>query len=141
MSSGIKFRLIAFVLAIGLMVVLIAGTALTAWHRVADLQRTLTVEQHESFQIADHFQQSVLQLNNLVLRFGVSREPDDWNRFATNSDVLNRWIDEQSLLLPTGKEKRILHEIDLGLRRLPRRRRPDPFPPGHLISSTGPPVE
>jgi len=113
MSGGIKFRLVAFVLAIGLMVALIAGTALTAWHRVGDLQAKLTFEQQKSFQIADHFQKSILQLNNLVLRYGISRDTNDWNRFATNSDVLNRWIDEQSLILPTGKEKRILHEIDV----------------------------
>ena len=74
MSGGIKFRLAAFVLAIGLMVLLIAGTALTAWNRVAHLQRTLTVEQLKSFQIAEHFQQSILQLNNLVLRYGVDAD-------------------------------------------------------------------
>ena len=113
MSGGIKFRLVAFILAIGLMVALIAGTALTAWHRVDDLQQKLTFEQQKSFQIAEHFQKSILQLNNLVLRYGVSRDTNDWNRFDTNSEVLNRWIDEQSLLLPTGKEKRILHEIDM----------------------------
>ena len=112
MSGGIKFRLVAFVLAIGLMVILIAGTAHRAWQRIAELQRKLTSVQLKSFQIANHFQQTILELNNRVLRYGVSQDPAEWGRFDAESQALDHWIDEQGPLLPTEQEKQVLDQIN-----------------------------
>jgi signal transduction histidine kinase len=112
MSGGIKFRLVAFVLAMGLMVSLIAWTAHTSWERIAELQQKLTSVQLKSFQIADHFQQTILELNNTVLRYGVSHDQNDWTRFDIESKALDHWIDEQRPILPTEKEKGILDQIN-----------------------------
>jgi signal transduction histidine kinase len=112
MSGGIKFRLVAFVLAMGLMVSLIAWTAHTSWERIAELQQKLTSVQLKSFQIADHFQQTILELNNTVLRYGVSHDQNDWTRFDVESKALDHWIDEQRPILPTEKEKGILDQIN-----------------------------
>ena len=112
MSGGIKFRLVAFVLAMGLMVSLIAWTAHTSWERIAELQQKLTSVPLKSFQIADHFQQTILELNNTVLRYGVSHDQNDWTRFDVESKALDHWIDEQRPILPTEKEKGILDQIN-----------------------------
>jgi signal transduction histidine kinase len=112
MSGGIKFRLVAFILAMGLMVSLIAWTAHTSWERIAELQQKLTSVQLKSFQIADHFQQTILELNNTVLRYGVSHDQNDWTRFDIESKALDHWIDEQRPILPTEKEKGILDQIN-----------------------------
>jgi signal transduction histidine kinase len=112
MSGGIKFRLVAFVLAMGLMVSLIAWTAHTSWERITELQQKLTSVQLKSFQIADHFQQTILELNNTVLRYGVSHDQNDWTRFDVESKALDHWIDEQRPILPTEKEKGILDQIN-----------------------------
>jgi signal transduction histidine kinase len=113
MSGALKIRLAAFVLAIGLMVVLIAWTAHSSWQRTGDLRERFTSVQLESFRIADHFQQTILELNNSVLRYGAYRNPADWGRFVMASTNLDRWIDEQRPILPSEKEKGILDEINL----------------------------
>jgi len=100
MSGGIKFRLVAFVSAIGIMVTLIVWTAHTSWERIAELQQKLTSVQLKSFQIADHFQQTILELNNTVLRYAVSHDPADWARFDVDSKALDHWIDEQGRSFP-----------------------------------------
>jgi signal transduction histidine kinase len=110
MSGPLKIRLAAFVLGIGLMVVLIAWTAHTSWSRTGELRERLDSVQLESFRIADHFQQTILQLNNSVLRYGAYRDPKDWQQFGLASTNLDRWIDEQSL--PSENERRILRQIN-----------------------------
>jgi len=111
-SRGIKLRVAAFVLAIAGMVALIAWTAQNAWRRGGELRERLTSVQLQSFQIADHFQKSILELNNLVLRYGVYRNPEDWARFETQSKELDRWIDNERPILSTEGEKQILDLIN-----------------------------
>ncbi len=94
------------------MVTLTSWTAHTSWKRIGDLQQRLTVVQMQSFQIAGHFQRTILELNNLVLRYAVSREEPDWAHFDSSSQVLDHWIDEQRPMLPTEKEKQILDQIN-----------------------------
>jgi len=87
------------------MVALIAWAAHGSWKRTGELRERLTAIQFQSFQIADHLQQTVLELNNLVLRYGVYQETSDWARFGLTSTNLDRWIDEQRPILSTEKEK------------------------------------
>jgi signal transduction histidine kinase len=112
MSGTIKYRLVAFVLAIAGMFFLIAWTAHTAWRRGRDLQERLTTVQLQSFQIADHFQQTIWELNNIVLRFGVYHNNNDWARFVHVSTELDKWIDDQRPALSTEKERQILDLIN-----------------------------
>jgi signal transduction histidine kinase len=112
MSRGIKLRLAAFVLAIMGMVVLIGWVAHSSWRRTGELREKLTEVQLQSFQIADHFQQSILELNNLVLRYGAYRHPGDWTQFRNASTNLDHWIDEQRPILSSEHEKHILDLIN-----------------------------
>lgn len=112
LSSGIKLRLAGFILAIAVMVALIAWTAQSSWQRTGELRERLTAVQSQSFRIADHFQQSILGLNNTVLRYGVDRNPADWRHFETDSLALDRWIDGQRSSLPTETERQILDLIN-----------------------------
>jgi signal transduction histidine kinase len=112
MSGGIKIRLTALVLAVGIMASLIAWLAHTSWQRTGQLREKLSSVQLQSFQIADHFQHSILELNNLVLRYGVYRDPGDWEKFEIGRTNLDRWIDEQRPMLQTQKEKELLDTIN-----------------------------
>jgi signal transduction histidine kinase len=112
MSGSVKNRLAAFVLAIAGVFCLIAWTAYTAWWRGRELQEQLTTVQLQSFQIADHFQQTIWELNNLVLRFGVYHDTNDWARFESVSKELDKWIDDQRPTLSTDKERQILDVIN-----------------------------
>jgi len=107
-----KTRLVAFIFVIAAMVILIGWTGHSSWRRTGELSERLTSVQLESFRIADHLQQAVLELNNLVLRYGIYHDTKDWANFRAASTNLDRWIDEQRPILTTEKEKLILDEIN-----------------------------
>src|SRR5262245_12816620 len=96
-----NLRLPAFVAAT---VPIVHGSFFTphpSWQRTRAIQGPLTSVQIESFRIADHFHQSILDLNNSLLRFLLRPEPEEWDYFLRRSDALNRWIDEQFTRLGT----------------------------------------
>jgi signal transduction histidine kinase len=112
MSRALKFRLVAFVLAIAAMVALIAWTGHSSWRRTGKLSDKLTSVQLESFRIADHLQRTLLELHNAVLRYGVYHDNRDWVHFGATSTNLDHWIDDQRDFLKTEKEKQILDLIN-----------------------------
>jgi len=112
MKGAIKFRIIAFVLAIAGMLALIAWTAHSSWNRTGELRENLTREQLKSFQIADHLQQSIWELNNFVVRYGIYHDTNDWSQFTKASKKVDLWIDEQRPILSTDNEKLILDLIN-----------------------------
>ena len=88
MNLGVIFRLITFFATITLLVALIVWTAHTSWQRTGELHDQLSAKQWKSFQIADHLQQSILGLNNLVLRYAAYRDSADWTNFSAASKEL-----------------------------------------------------
>jgi signal transduction histidine kinase len=107
-----KIRLIAFIFATAVMVILIGWIGQSSWRRTGELSEKLTAVQLESFRIADHLQQAVLELNNLVLHYGLYHDTNDWASFGLASTNLDRWIDEQRPMLNTENEKQILDLIN-----------------------------
>jgi signal transduction histidine kinase len=110
MGGIIKYRLAAFGLAIALIMGLIGWIAQSAWRRGGELRERLNTVQSTSFEIADHFQKTILELNNAVLRYGVYHDTNDWGRFAKESHKLDNWIDDQRPTTP--KERQILDHIN-----------------------------
>jgi signal transduction histidine kinase len=107
-----KIRLAAFIVAIAIMFVSIVGTAHISWRRTGELREKQTSVQSESFRIADHFQQTILELNDFLMRFALHRNSNDWAHFDVESKELDTWIDNQKPLLPTEKEKEIIDLIN-----------------------------
>jgi signal transduction histidine kinase len=114
MNRGIIFRLIVFITTIILLVALIAWTAHTSWQRTGKLHEQLAVKQWESFQIADHLQQSILGMNNLVLRYAAYGDSADWTNFDITSKKLGRWLNEQQPILSSQAERPFLDQINVG---------------------------
>ena len=112
MNLGILFRLITFFVTITLLAALIAWTAHTSWQRTGDLHEQLSAKQWESFHIADYLQQTILGLNNLVLRYAAYRDPADWTNYSAVSKELGRWLNEQQPLLSPQKERPFLDRIN-----------------------------
>ena len=112
MPASIKFRLAAFASAIGLLAIMIGWAARTTWREVGRLQERFNSNQIISFQIADHLQATILDLNNDLLRYQMRGNQTDWQTFLENSQALNDWIDEQKPKLPSPKERRLLNDID-----------------------------
>jgi hypothetical protein len=94
------------------MMALIAWTAHSSWQRTGELREKLTAVQLQSFQIADHLQQTIWELNNLVLRYGAYHDTNDWAHFDAQRKKLDRWIDDQRPVLFTEKEKQVLDLIN-----------------------------
>ncbi len=93
------------------MVGIITWTAQDAWRRGGELRQRLGI-QITSFQIADHIQETILELDNSVLRFGVYHDTNDWAHFETVSQKLDRWIDDQRAVLSSEPERRLLDVIN-----------------------------
>ena len=112
MNLSILIRLIIYFATITLLVALIGWTALTSWQRTEELQTQLSAKLWQSFQIADHLQKNILELNNLMLRYGAYRNDADWTTFVAMSMDLDRWINEQQpMLSPT--EQPFLDRINM----------------------------
>ncbi len=112
MNSGIIFRLVIFFTTITLLVGLIAWTAHISWRQTGDLQEQLSAKQWKSFQIADHLQQTILSLNNKVLRYAAYRDTDDWINFLAESQELGDWFNAQQPILSSEKERPFLNQIN-----------------------------
>ncbi len=116
MNPGIKLRLAIFITAIALLLLLIGWTAHVSWGRIGELHERLAAMQWKSFEASDHLQQTILGMNNLVLRYAAYRDPEDWTNFLAASEELNRWINTQQPILSLEKERPILDQIQAAYR-------------------------
>jgi len=113
MNPGVIIRLIIFFATVMLLLALIGWTAHASWRRTGELHGQLSAEQWKSFQIADHLQQSILSLNNMILRYAAYRDSADWTNFYVASTELGHWINEQQPILSLQKERPFLDQINL----------------------------
>lgn len=114
MNPGIKLRLTIFVSTITLLLMLIAWTAHVVWQRIDELREKFAFVQLQSFQNADHLQQTILGLNNLVLRYAAYHNTGDWTQFAEVSSGLGKWINEQRPISSPQEEQPLLSQIKSG---------------------------
>jgi signal transduction histidine kinase len=112
MNPGIKPRLVVFISAIALVFTAILWTAHTSWQRIRELRERLTSVQLESFIIAEHFQKSILELNNLLLKYEIRPQPQDWVEFIQKSTELNQWIDQEKPKCRSEREIDLLGKLD-----------------------------
>ena len=110
MTLNMKLRLAGFVLAIALLASLIVWAALTSARRVEESRAQLILAESESFRIAGQFQEAVRGLDNLLLKFALRRDTNDWARFEHDWQAHNGWLDLQHLSSPA--EKRLLDQIN-----------------------------
>jgi signal transduction histidine kinase len=111
MKANIKFRVAIFAATIVLLVMLIAWIAHIVWKEIGESHQQVTTVQWKSFQAADHLQQTILGLNNLVLRYAAFGDPKDWDNFKLASKELGRWIYEQQPIMSAEKELPFLDQI------------------------------
>jgi signal transduction histidine kinase len=112
MTAPIKLRLTAFAMAIAVVALMIGGAARTTWHEARLLKEKFSTVQVESFQIADHFQAVILDLNGTLRRYETLRNPADWESFIRASEELDGWIDEQAARLKNPSEIQLLSRIN-----------------------------
>ena len=114
MTTIIKVRLTSFALAIGLVAGLIAWTAYTTWQEVGRLQ-AFDSSKIATYEIADHFQTTILRLNNILSDYALNQNNQSLENFWRESDALNKWIDTQQ---QPGRaslaERNLILQIDSG---------------------------
>ena len=111
MNSRIIPRLTIYVLAILLLLSTIGWLAQKSWRRIDRLHEQIAAKLWTSFQIADHLQQSILELNNLMLRDAADRDADNWTRFVTNGVELSQWLENQRPILSSPLEQPFLDQM------------------------------
>ena len=111
-SRASKVRLGSPLVAIIGMLGLIAWAGHSSWMRAGELRRRLDTVHLQSFRIADHFEESILELNNLLLRYAVYHSASDWTRFDNLGKGLERRIEEQRSILSSEKEKQTMGQIN-----------------------------
>jgi len=111
MNSGILIRFILFFTAILSLLGLIGWTAHISWARTGQLHEQLSETEWKSFQTSDHLQQTVLGLNNMVLRYAAYQNLTDWTNFCIASHDLDQWINDQQPILSSEKERPFLNQI------------------------------
>jgi len=112
MASSIKARLALLTTLICLLAFVIGWAAHTSWQEVGHLKEHFSRAHLNSFEIADHLQSTILQLESTLMRYELHREQKDWEDFRTNSQALNLWIDQKKPLLDLPRELELLNEID-----------------------------
>jgi len=112
MHPTIQPRLTLFIVALVMVFVGIVWTAHTSWQRFGALRERLNSVQSESFRIAEHFQNSVLDLNTLLLNFEREQQQETLDQFRQKYIALNLWIDNQKPLCNSTQEKELLEKLD-----------------------------
>ena len=105
MRLTLRSRLAAMALVILALAVIIVGAAIVTWRQVGSLRRHFSGVRIESFRIADYLQASVLNLNTALLRFVLSHDPSDWQKFSRNSENLAAWLRQQHPSTPEERQE------------------------------------
>jgi signal transduction histidine kinase len=112
MDRGIKLRLTLLLLGLALFGGLIVAVTLNSQRQASELRARLSQLDLESFGIADHFRESLREVNDKMRAYRLTREPPLWEDFLKMSKELDKWIDDQAPKLKTFRERQILKQID-----------------------------
>ncbi len=111
MSFGIRLKLTVLGFAAVLMGALIVLITLCSEWQISELRTRLSNIGSESSGIMDQYRDSLRKLNNALLRYGMDRNPADWETALITSRQLNGWINGQKTKLHATSETELLQQI------------------------------
>ena len=111
MNRSVNIRLAALGFAAGLMGLLIALAVVLSQRQGDKLRAQLNTVDSESFGIAEHFKDSLREVNNVRFRHAIDHDPAEWDQFLSASRELDAWMDEQAPRLTTSAEKDALRQV------------------------------
>ena len=97
MSGQNKLRLTVFEVALFLAVLAIGWAVLRAFRfarQVDQIPVTFRDMPDEYFRVADYLEPSVVELNDILLRYTLRHDHADWDRFQRKSQELKDWLTE-----------------------------------------------
>jgi signal transduction histidine kinase len=101
-----------FIAGITAMVVLIAWGALSAWRMISTMEERFATVGQQSFYFAERLQQTLMRLNNLMLRYLTRQQPEDWQEFEQNHLFLQTWMYSKRHELLSTNERRIQTDLE-----------------------------
>jgi signal transduction histidine kinase len=111
MNLSVNFRLAALGFGAGLMGLLIVVAIVLSQRKADKLRADLKTVDSESFSIAEHFKDSLREVNNIRFRYAIEHDADSWAQFLSVSRQLDGWLDQQAPLLTTSQEKEALRQV------------------------------
>jgi signal transduction histidine kinase len=111
MNKSVNFRLAALGLAAGLMGLLIVVAVVLSQRQGDKLHGQLKSVDSESVGIAEHFKDSLREVNNIRFRYNVDHDPAVWKQFVAASRDLDAWLDQEAPRLTTAREKDALRQV------------------------------
>ena len=111
MKRSITLRLAALILAAATMGLLMVVAIILSQREADKLRAQLNIVDSESFSIAEHFKDSLREVNNIRFHYTVDHEPAVWDQFLKSSHELDAWLDQQTPLLTTAHEKEALRQV------------------------------
>jgi len=112
MTSGVKFRLAALVLAVAIMGALIALMTLNSQRQGAELGVKLNEVDSQSYEMAAYFTDKLRVASDDLTRFRTTGDAAAWQDFLKASGDLNAWIQGQTGGLVTDREREILQQMN-----------------------------
>jgi signal transduction histidine kinase len=110
MKFAMTFRMAALGAAVGLMGVLIVLITLNSQNEADELRARLSTVDLESAGIAEHFKDSLREVNTMRLRYAIDHDPATWEQFLKAASALDGWLNQQAPKLTTDHEEKILSE-------------------------------
>jgi signal transduction histidine kinase len=101
---GYAFVIVALALVLGW-----AGHI--TWQELRELHRSFHSMQPEAFQLSDHINASVNDLNNLLHRFSLRNDPEDRAAFQAQSRDLQQWMAAHKAGTTTPQEREFVGQI------------------------------
>jgi len=94
-----------------LMGLLIVVAIVLSQRQAEKLRTQLNTVDSESFSIADHFKDSLREVNNIRFRYATDHDPATWEQFRSASRELDAWMDQQAPKLTTSREEDALRQV------------------------------
>jgi hypothetical protein len=112
MNAGIKLRLAALGLAVGLMGPLIVLITLQAQKKADDARARLSQVDTESFEIDQRFRTELRKVNDKARLYATTEEPAVWEDFIRASARFKTWMGSLATNLASAQEKELMTQLD-----------------------------
>jgi signal transduction histidine kinase len=112
MTSGVKLRLTALMLAVAVMGGLIVFVTLNSQRQGADLSVKLKEVDDQSLGMAEHFKDVLRDVSDKLTRYRGTGDAGTWSEFLKARAGLNAWIQSEIAGPVTPREREILRQMN-----------------------------
>ena len=110
MKAGARFY--GYALAcVGLMLV-VSWAGYVTWQELRQLRQSFAAVQADAFHLSEHIEASIRDVNEIVLRFDLRRQPEDWKTFQKKSHDLQQWMRARQPSITTTEERELVGQIE-----------------------------